>query len=292
MSSALSIKEENQKMLRALSLFLNLRPDFIDGAMVRELSQACRVSEEEAYAVLLAGVCGLDMGEDPCDRRRYEGWLRPAVRRLDPALCRENPYVRQVPFPQIRMEGWELTYRRYKPYEAFACDDFRYTEGGRVLAPLGFFPEEVVYPAVLEDGREWMTVSPIEIHTMAPHVAAARGRVLTYGLGLGYFAFMAAQKPEVASVTVVERDPRAIRLFREHLLPAFPHGEKITVVEGDAFAYAENEMPGGRYDVIFADTWHDPSDGVDMYRRFKATEPLSPASEFRYWIEDTLRYYL
>ena len=287
-----TVNWENQRMLEALSLFLNLRSDFIDGDMVRQLTEACRVPVEEAYGVLLAGVCGLDISESWEDRRLYERYLRPAIRRQEADLCRSDPYVLAVPFPAVEEDGWSFTRERYRPYEAFACDDFRYMPDGRVLSPLGFFEEEVTYPAVKENGRIWMTVSPIEIHTMRPHVAAAHGRVLTYGLGLGYFAFHASAKPEVTSVTVVERDPRVIRLFRRYLLPHFPEGNKITVVEADAFAYAREEMPRGGYDFVFADTWHDPSDGVEMYRRFRATELLSPTTEFRYWIEDTLRYYL
>ena len=287
-----SVLSENQRMLEALSLYLNLRPDFIDGEMVRELCESCRVPAEEAYAVLLAGVCGLDVASDPLDRRRLAEYLRPSVRRLDPSLCYEDPYCKNVRFPQARVGNWELTYESYKPYEAFASDDFIWEKDGRVLAPIGFFETSVPYPAVKENGRIWMTVSPIEIHTMRPHVAAARGRVLAYGLGLGYFAYMALRKSEVSSVTVVEHDPRAIALFREYILPCFPRSERLCIIENDAFSYARNQMPQGGYDFVFADTWHDPSDGVAMYRRFKETEALYPRAEFRYWIEDTLRYYL
>lgn len=286
------VKAENQRMLKLLSLFLNLGPDFIDGDMVRELAEGCRVSVTRAYAVLLAGVLGLDMADDPDDRRRFDLYLRPSVRRLDAATVREDPYVTRVPFPEVTEGPWELTHERVRAYEGFVCDDFSLSDEGLLHIPLGFFEEEVSYPAVKENGRIWMTVSPVEIRTMAPHVAAARGRVLTYGLGLGYFPFMAARKAEVASVTVVERDPRAIRLFKTHLLPHFEHPEKITVIEADAFDYAEHHMAAGGYDTVFADIWHDPSDGVEAYLRLKDTEALSPGTDFRYWIEETIRYYL
>lgn len=286
------VRAENQKMLKLLSLFLNLGPDFIDGSMVRELFEGCGVSVTRAYAVLLAGALGLDIADDPDDRCRFDLYLRPAVRRLDADLVRNDPYVARVPFPDAKDGPWELTRESVRAYEGFVCDDFSLTDRGVLQMPLGFFEEDVTYPAVKEQGRIWMTVSPVEIRTMAPHVAAARGRVLTYGLGLGYFAFMTARKAEVDSVTVVERDPRAIRLFKTHLLPYFEHPEKITVVEADAFAYAAREMPAGHYDTVFADIWHDPSDGVEAYRRLKETEKLSPGTDFRYWIEGTIRYYL
>ena len=79
------------------------------------------------------------------------------------------------------------------------------------------------FPAVLENGNEWMTVTPNEVETMKEAISQARGRVAAYGLGLGYFAFMASEKSDVTGVTVIERDEQAIRLFEEEILPQFPH---------------------------------------------------------------------
>lgn len=52
-----------------------------------------------------------------------------------------------------------------------------------------------------------MTVTPNEINTIRPSVEQSRGKVLAYGLGLGYYAFHAAQRADVTSVTVVEKSP-------------------------------------------------------------------------------------
>ena len=176
--------------------------------------------------------------------------------------------------------------------EAFPCGDLLYGPSGEVFPQIGFFTEPYHYPAVRENGREWMTLNPNEIITMRAPLARARGRVLTYGLGLGYFAFMASRKESVSSVTVVERDPSVIRLFEEEIRPQLPTREKITVVCKDAFEFAKEDMKAGGYDFVFADIWHDPSDGVEAYLRFKLMESYSPKSEFAYWIEPTLRYYL
>jgi hypothetical protein len=46
------------------------------------------------------------------------------------------------------------------------------------------------------------------------------------------------------------------------------------------------------YDYVFADIWHDPSDGVELYKRFKNLEHLMPDAEYDYWIEATMKYYL
>ena len=66
--------------------------------------------------------------------------------------------------------------------------------------------------------------------------------------GAGVFgAFMAARKPEVTRVTVIERDPDVISLFREHVLPAFKNAEKVRVIQEDAYEYAAH-MGGEGYD--------------------------------------------
>lgn len=287
-----SVKKDNQKVLELLSLYLNLCPDFIDGKMVKELTEGCGVSAEYAYAVLLAGACGLNMADNPHDRKLFERYFLPSVQRLDAAEWRADPYYRNIRMPELKQGRWELKYQTLKPYESTVIDDFRYTEDGRVLPPIGFFEEEFSYPVALENGREWMPVTPNEINSMRRDIEDAHGKVLTYGLGLGYYVYMTSVKENVTSVTVVECNADAIALFREHILPQFPNRDKVRIVEGDAFAYAEQQMAGEGYDFVYADTWHDPSDGVEMYRRFKATEPLSPGTEFRYWLEETMKYYL
>lgn len=134
-------------------------------------------------------------------------------------------------------------------------------------------------------------ITPNEIETMKEPIKAATGRVVTYGLGLGYFAFMAALKPDVKSVTVIELDPAVIRLFQKYVLPKFSklQQEKIQIVQANAFEWAEH-LTKDDADFVFADTWHDPSDGVFMYGMFKSME--KPGITYRYWIEDTLKYYL
>ena len=47
-------------------------------------------------------------------------------------------------------------------------------------------------------------------------------------------------------------------------------------------------MPRGNFDYVFADLWHDASDGLEMYRKLKKYEILAPKTEFDYWIEPSL----
>ena len=186
----------------------------------------------------------------------------------------------------VRSGDWEFAERAFRPYEAFVYDESELTADGRLLPKIGFFDREYRFPCILEGGREWMLITPNEIETMKAPIAAARGEVVTYGLGLGYFPFMVSAKENVSSVTVIEQDARVIELFEKHILPQFPHREKIRVVCEDAFAFADRKQ---KFDFVFADIWHDPSDGVDAYLRLRSLERSD--TEYAYWIEKTLQYY-
>lgn len=185
--------------------------------------------------------------------------------------------------------AFELGYASYRPYELFVADDLRAYPDGAVLPVLGYFAQPFAYPVLTENGREWMTATPNEINTIRPMAEAAHGRVLTLGLGLGYFAFHALLNPRVERVTAVERSADAIRLFRERILPAFPRPERLTILQADAFAAAPALYQSGQYDFVFADLWHDAADGLPMYERLKQMEV--PGPEYRYWIEKTLEFY-
>ncbi|WP_138294351.1 MULTISPECIES: hypothetical protein [unclassified Clostridium] len=287
-----SIQSDNALILERLSLFLNGDPAAIRGEMVAELASACGVELEEGYRLLLASMLGLDMGHNPAHRALYHRYFPHMVHLLDPADFKGDAYLQNIRFPQAARGDWAFTTQSYQPYEAFVCDDFAPLPDGRVIPQIGYFAQGFSYPAVLQAGREWMTVTPNEIATMRAPLAAATGRVLTYGLGLGYFAYHAAQRPQVASLTVVEQDADAIALFEEYLLPQFPCRDKVEIVQADAFDFAASRMAAGRYDLVFCDLWHDPSDGVALYKRMKGFERLSPRSQFFYWIEQTLRYYI
>ena len=99
---------------------------------------------------------------------------------------------------------------------------------------------------------------------------------------------MCSEKPEVTSITVVEKSENVIRLFEKYILPQFSHPEKVKIINADAFYYAEFDMPEKNYDVAFVDTWRDASDGTPMYVRMKKLEHLSPSTKFIYWIENFL----
>ncbi len=286
------IKNANDLIFDRLALLLNNQPDFVTKEMVMELTNNFGLSAEESFSLLFCAALGFDT-ENEFDRRLWEGYAPYMLHHLDDEFFISDPYYSAVKINQgKKIAEWELREDTLAPFTAFVCDDPLTLPDGRVIPQIGYFDKAFSYLSVLQNGREWMTMMPNELVTQRVPIKKASGRVATYGLGLGYFAFMCAHKDEVESVTVVERDESVISLFKELLLPRFVHPEKIEIVCADAFEFAENEAPKHNFDYIFADIWHDPSDGVEAYKRFKSLEHLCPNTEFDYWIEKTLKLYM
>jgi spermidine synthase len=101
-----------------------------------------------------------------------------------------------------------------------------------------------------------MSITPNEIETMKGPIDKALGNVLTFGLGLGYYAYMTSQKDNVESITVVESNEDVIDLFNKCVLPQFGNAQKkIKIIKADAFEYAQNYIYNGKYDFVFTDLW-------------------------------------
>lgn len=284
-----TVRKYNSKLMNIFSLYMNLMPTAVDPKAVTELANDCNMSLTEAFAYYLAALMDLDAGG--ADRLFFQHWMLPAISEQCVADYASDAYFQNIRIPSDMRGKWQLKAESLKPFEAFVCNDMKVSEDGRMLPQIGFFKEEYSFPAVLENGREWMTLLPNEMVTTYPAIRAAHGRVLTFGLGLGFFAYHASMKKDVDSVTVVDISDDVIELFKTHILPQFPNKEKIKIVKMDAFSFAETQM-AGRFDFVFADIWHDAGDGTDLYLRMKKWESLFPDITFTYWLEDTIKCYL
>jgi hypothetical protein len=285
------IRQDNHKVFALLSSYLNHAPDLIHEAEVEEIVQS-GVSVEYAFKLILAAKFGLDIVDSDEDKALFNAYFHPMIHLLDVGEYEQNPYYRNIRLPEVRIGGSELTYECYKPYEGFVCNDILQTSEGRQFPQIGIFPAEFKYPAVLEQGRVWMTVTPNEIETMKVPVAEAFGSVLTFGLGLGYYAYMVSEKDNVDSVTIVEINEDVIRLFKQHILPQFKQAGKIQIIHADAFEFARTRLSQDAYDYVFTDLWHDVSDGIELYLKMKLIEQQYPETRFSYWIEKSIQCYL
>ncbi|MBR2930844.1 MAG: hypothetical protein IKC32_06410 [Clostridia bacterium] len=282
------IFRRNFRITQLYAAYLDNCPELITSEMIELLTEDGSLTVKEAIVAILAEAFGLDVDNGAEDRALIKDYLTPSVRILDPKKYTEDPYYKNIRISDLKDGAWEYRLETYPAYRGVICNDIEIYEDMKEVPPLGFFAEEFHFPAVLEDGNEWMTLTPVDLDTCEEAIAAARGKVVTFGLGLGYYAYMCQRKPEVESITVVEKSPDIIRLFKEHILPQFEHPEKVRLVEADAFDYAEGVMPSEGFDIAFVDTWRDASDGAPMYRRMKALEHLSPNTSFYYWIENFL----
>jgi len=280
--------ENNFRITRLYAAYLEHFPEIITEELVSSITDGGRIGKRDAICALLCEILGLDVEKNPQDKTLYREYITKSVRILDAEKYRQNPYYKNVKLTDTTYESWEIRRESYEPYRAVICDDIIFGDGYLEVPPLGFFTERFDFPAVLENGNEWMTLTPVDMDTCETAIAAAHGKVITFGLGLGYYAYMVSLKDNVESVTVIEKSREVISLFERYILPYFPYPEKIRIINDDAFEYAEYKMPKEQYTYAFVDTWRDASDGAPMYKKMKNLEKLNPNTKFSYWIENFL----
>lgn len=285
------IEKFNERILNSMSNYLCNYSTRIKSSEIDEIINSSGVDKKTAVAILLATYLGLDINKVQ-EKEYFNKYFLKMINYLNPSDFFCNDYYQNIKLPYEEKIGlWEFKKLEYAPYEIFVCDDFVTLPNGIILPQLGFFEKKFCYPAVLENNREWMLITPNEINTMKPAINKAFGNVLTYGLGLGYFAYMISKKSNVNKITIIEKDKNIIQLFNKFILPQFRNKAKITIINMDAFDYAP-QMEKEKYDFVFTDIWHDALDGMPLYEKMKKYEKFNHNTIFSYWIEKTIQYYL
>ena len=217
---------------------------------------------------------------------RWETVLR------EPSDFINNPYYQALKNLTFDEEDWSLVKNKRSAYSLAPYQE-EYAYGGNYAIKMGLmmFKNDYIYPSIRLFDTEWMSLNQHEIRTMEIPIQLAKGKVLTLGLGLGYFAYMTALKEEVKEVHIVEMDLELIKLFNKYLLPLFPYPEKIHIHKADAFHFIEN-VKDKDYDFIFSDLWHNVSDGVSAYLKLKKHFNNFKYTKCTYWIEGSLLAYL
>ena len=270
----------NRRIISLYSKLLEL--NFLNQSYLRNELNIKNITETE-FALVLASILGLNY-EVSDDLELIKGYILPYFSELKKDLYSNNPYYSNIKVKNKTFKNWKFQTNKYLPYQPFIYGEY-IVDGYKEIPSLGYFTEAFSYPEVLQDDNQWMLITPNEIETMKEAIFLATGNVVTFGLGMGYFAYMVSNKEEVNKVTIVEKDKNVIRLFTENILPQFPNKNKIEIIESDAFDYI---LSGNKHDFAFCDIWHDVSDGLPLYIKFKKLEVNWPMTKFTYWIENMI----
>lgn len=194
-----------------------------------------------------------------------------------------NPYVKNIKLNKIIVDdNHKFEELNYLPYECFLYKNIYIDNEYLEHIKIGYFTTTYSYITLLENEDIWMLITPHEINTMKQAISNAYGNVITFGLGLGYFAYMCSIKENVKTVTIIEKDEKTIKLFKEFILPQFEHKDKIIIINEDAIKFTSKPI---NYDYGFVDIYKDEIDGLPLY--IKMYQNLIKQNfKSEYWIEE------
>jgi len=135
-----------------------------------------------------------------------------------------------------------------------------------------------------------MSDTQYEKHTNMRFVYQATGDVLIGGLGIGMVLVPVLRKPEVTSVTVVEKQPGVVELVEPAIRASVKEASKLTVVTGDILEWRAPR--GARWDTIYFDIWTDCcEDNLDEITKLKRRfcKRLNDGGYMGAWEEGHLR---
>lgn len=279
----LNAKENNISSAEIYIEYLNNHPLDISKSDIETLSKKYPI-EKAFYKAFLKK---LHISEDDLEYSEINSnSLIEKMELLDQKEYLNNPYYNLIKNTEIKDNDWIINMQKYYPFEGFVYDELIIDETYfSEHTPLGFFDKEFSYPAIIEKDLIWMSIIPHEINTMKEAINNAKGNVLVFGLGLGYYAYMISLKKEVKKITIIEKDPKVIKIFKDNLLNKFEYKDKINIINEDAFNYINN-CP--HYDYAFIDIYHNVGDGFILYLKLKGLENIRYADRYDYWIETSL----
>ena len=234
-------------------------------------------SEAEAMTAIICGEFNFERDEE-LDTILTE-FVSERIKCLEPKEYLNNEYATRIKATG-RYKQYALRMIDYVPYQTFAYDEISVTKDYKEYSAIGYFKKPFSYLALCEGNNIWMSLNPNEIETMKPFINKGQGNVLVLGLGVGYVPFMMSLNDDVKHITIVEREQNIINLFNNLLFPHFINKNKITIIKDDAIKYVGKN---NKYDYIFADLWHTPEDGLDLYIELKRI-----SKDIDCWLETSL----
>jgi len=176
-------------------------------------------------------------------------------------------------------------------------DGVRWTikDAGRLPLVRGYFlglqPMQHPNWILLRDEEIWMSLTPMELESQAPHLYAARGHTVIMGFGMGVLTYNVLQNENVDRVTVIELENEVVDLIDDSAdMLSWPNIGKLDFVYEDALDW----KPGSTVDVVLADIWPNLGetslrpDMQQIYRNVKPTTIAGWGMELDYidWMSD------
>ena len=265
LESLLDTNELNLSISDMLTALVGVR-DITNKKEIDSLVKSSNYQEKEIFMSKVADYLDFDLSYED-NEEIFNNYIADIIEPLDIIKYLNNPYYQLFKDLKVKDKDYELVIDKYEPYELFAYKDMSTFKGSFIEKnSLGYFSQEYPFLALNYKGVTWMSVTPNEIETMEASINQVKGDVVVFGLGLGYFAFMASLKDDVKHITIIENDKNVISLFNKHIYPKFPNKEKIETRCMDALDYIKEPL---KEDYAFVDLWHDPFDGLKLFLKFK-----------------------
>lgn len=198
-----------------------------------------------------------------------------------------SPYHSHVSLDLVKNEHFSYETQKTAGHELFNTDAIQKDPSHELNDWMKLRAMDRNFDAIylFQDEDDWMMDAPSEAATNDAPAAKAHGSVLTFGLGIGYFIYMALLNPKVTSITCIENSPQVIEMFNRFLYPQFPHDKTVTIIEGDAYA-SFNDAYLSQFDYIFTDIWQSSTDGLQCMEKL-LMQYNAPIEKADFWIEDS-----
>ena len=174
---------------------------------------------------------------------------------------------------EIELNGWKL-----QKFEI---------ESGNFRAMLdGITPGK--YIRLLHNGKCVMSDTNMEKRTNSDFCINAHGNIIIGGLGIGMIIIAIQDKPEVNSITVIEKNQEVIDIVASQL----DLNDKVNIICADVFEWKPER--GVKYDMVYMDIWNWINEDVyknemqplkRKYARFLRSKNENPNRFNKCWAE-------
>ena len=196
-----------------------------------------------------------------------------------------NPYLQNINFKDVKLKDFSYETVTIEKGYLFNIDEIQDDKNKELndYMILRAYKQDTDMMFLKQGKQEWMMASISEFRTNDPYAKKAHGNIITFGLGIGYFVYMASLNENVKSITVIEKSKEVIELFNQ-IKDQFPNKD-INIINGDAFDYF-NQQYLKQFDYIYVDIYQNNIDGRIMIEKL-LEQYLPPYDKCNFWIENS-----